>query len=237
MDILTSLAIVTLAGLIHASFQLSISVLTLLSGHAIGAKHARARVLGLTLSFVSGVAVMTTLLLSFTAFILVSLFGNNSPELLWSVACGLMIGVGVAVWLFYYRREKGTALWVPRGVAHYLSDRTKATKHTAESFSLGMMSVVGELLFVIAPLFVTALVLAQLDPVWQLLGIAIYVIVSILPLKTVWVLISGGRKISNIQKWREQNKYFLQFAAGAGLIILGIFTYVYKVLTDTIAGF
>lgn len=236
MDILTSLLVVAFAGLIHASFQLSISVLTLLSGHAIGAKHARSRVLGLTFSFVGGVTVMTLLLLSFIAFILVSMFGSDSPDLLWSVACGLTIGVGVAVWLFYYRREKGTALWVPRGIAHYLSDRTKATKHTAESFGLGMMSVVGELLFIIAPLFVAALVLSQLDPVWQLLGVAIYVIVSILPLKTVWMLISGGNKISDIQKWRESNKYFLQFVAGAGLIILGVFTYVCKVVTDVVIG-
>lgn len=59
MDIASSLAIVTLAALIHASFQVSVSVLTLLSGHSIGAKHSQARVLRLTFGYVVGVAVMT----------------------------------------------------------------------------------------------------------------------------------------------------------------------------------
>lgn len=236
MDILTSLAIIAFAGLIHGSFQLSVSVLTLLSGHAIGAKHAHRRVIGLTINFVSGAWVMTVLLLSFLALVLTSLFGVATPEVLWSIACGLTIGVGVAVWLFYYRREKGTALWIPRGIARFLSERTKATKQFAESFSLGMMSVVGELLFIIAPLFVTALVLTQLDPIWQLAGIGIYSVFSIVTLKTVWVLIGSGHKLSNIQKWRESNKYFLQFAAGGGLIILGVFTYVCKVVGDLAVG-
>lgn len=236
MDILSSLAIVTLAGLTHASFQLSVSVLTLLSGHAIGSKKSRSRTLSLTFSFISGAMVMTVLLLSLLAYILVSLFGSNSPDILWSIACGLMIGVGIAVWLFYYRREKGTALWIPRGIAAYLTDRTKATKHSAESFALGLTSILGELLFIIAPLFITALVLTQLDPIWQLAGIALYAIVASMPLKSVWISISSGHKLSDIQKWRESNKYFLQFAAGSGLIILGIFTYVVKVLGDTVIG-
>ena len=179
---------------------------------------------------------MTVLLLSLLAYILVSLFGSNSPDILWSIACGLMIGVGIAVWLFYYRREKGTALWIPRGIAAYLTDRTKATKHSAESFALGLTSILGELLFIIAPLFITALVLTQLGPIWQLAGIALYAIVASMPLKSVWISISSGHKLSDIQKWRESNKYFLQFAAGSGLIILGIFTYVVKVLGDTVIG-
>jgi len=237
MTILSSLAIVTLAALIHASFQLSISVLTLLSGHAIGAKHSTARVVKLTSSFVIGAGIMAVLLLAFIALVVQQTFGGDAPQLVWAVACGLMIGLGVAVWMFYYRREKGTALWIPRSVAHYLSDRTKATKVSAESFALGVMSVIAELLFIIAPLFLSALVIVQLPGTWQLVAIGIYGIVSILPLVSVWALISSGHKLSDIQKWRESNKSFLQFAAGSGLIILGLFTYVTKVLTDTLGGF
>lgn len=234
MDTLSSLAIVTLAALIHASFQLSISVLTLLSGHAIGAKHSKRRLLSLTSSFVAGAALMTVLLLSFLALVVLQLFGTLAPDVVWAIACGLMLGVGVAVWLFYYRKEKGTALWVPRGIARYLSDRTKATKQPAEAFALGLASVVGELLFIIAPLFIAALVLVQLDPAWQLIGIGLYGLVSVITLVSVWGLIGSGHKLSEIQKWRENNKYFLQFAAGSGLIILGIFTYVCTVIEGSI---
>ena len=226
MDIASSLAIVTLAALIHASFQLSVSVLTLLSGHAIGAKRSHGRVLRLTFGFVSGVGVMTLLVLSFISLVFLHLFGTHIPQIVWAIACGVLVGVGLAVWIFYYRREKGTALWVPRALARHLSDRSKATRNPAESFSLGLTSVISELLFIGAPMVMSALVLVQLSGEWQLIGIAIYSVISLLGLFGVWVAISSGHKLSAIQKWRESNKHFLQFAAGGALIVLGFFVYV-----------
>jgi len=233
MDIASSLAIVTLAALIHASFQLSVSVLTLLSGHAIGAKHSHARIMRLTFGFVSGAAVMTILALSFISLIFLHLFGNDAPQFVWAIACGLLIGVGLAVWFFYYRHEKGTTLWIPRSFARHLSDRSKATKNATESFSLGLTSVISELLFIAAPMIISALVLVQLPGHWQLVGIAIYSVVSLVTLFSVWVLIGSGHKLSSIQKWREDNKHFLQFAAGGALAVLGFFVYVCKILSDT----
>lgn len=237
MDIISSLAIVTLAALIHASFQLSVSVLTLLSSHAIGDSKKNRNVSRLTTGFVVGAGVMTVLLLSFLALVLLHVFGPQTPLLVWAVACGLMIGVGVAVWAFYYRRQKGTSLWVPRSVARYLSDRTKNTDDVAEAFGLGLMSVVGELLFIIAPLFISALVLIQLPGLWQLVGIGLYGLISLVTLLSAWVAIGSGHKLSTVQHWRESNKHFLQFAAGAGLIILGLFTYVCKIVADVNGGF
>ena len=64
MDTFTSLAIVGFAALIHASFQLSVSVLTLLSGHAIGAKKSHARLVRLTTSYTTGAGVMTLLIVT-----------------------------------------------------------------------------------------------------------------------------------------------------------------------------
>jgi hypothetical protein len=236
MDILGSLAVVALAGLLHASFQLSVSVLTLLSGHSLGAKRSQSKILRLTTGFVFGSGIMTLLLLSLAATIFVDIYDGDTPDIIWAMACGLTLGVAVSVWLFYYRREKGTSLWIPRGVANYLNARTKATKSSAESFTLGMMSVLGELLFVAAPLIISALVLVTLPQIWQLAGIGIYAVFSSLSLVVVWVLLGSGRKISQIQKWRENNKYFLQFAAGSGLVILGFYTYVTQVVAVAAGG-
>ena len=236
MNIANSLAIIALAALIHASFQLSVSVLTLLGGHAIGAKQSQAKVLRLTTSFVFGVGVMTMLLLSFVSVVLLDVFGGNAPQVVWAIACGLLLGVGVAVWLFYYRRTKGTSLWIPRPIASYLHERTKATRRSVEAFSLGLTSVLGELIFIIAPIAISALVLIHLPPLWQLAGIAIYSVISLLSLTIAWVLIGSGHKLSRIQEWREANKYFLQFAAGSGLVILGLYVYVVEVLSSTVGG-
>lgn len=230
---LHSFAIIIFAALIHASFQLSVSVLTLLSSHAIGSKTRTAKLLRLTNGFTFGVAVMTMLLLSFIALILQHSFADHIPTVAWAASCGLLLGLGIAVWAFYYRREKGTSLWIPRGVAHYISSRTKATKSSAEAFGLGLSSVFGELLFIIAPMIISALVLIQMEPIWQLAGIATYTAISLLSLLIVTSLIGSGRKISRIQRWREDNKRFLQFAAGSGLLILGFYLYVDQVLPIT----
>lgn len=227
---LSSFAVIAFAGLIHASFQLSISMLTLLSGHAIGRKASHAKVLRLSSAFSSGVAVMTVLMLSFIALLLQHSLPGEIPLLVWASACGLLVGVGVAIWAFYYRPQTGTSLWMPRSMARYISQRTKATKNSGEAFGLGLSSVASELLFIIGPLLVTGLVLITLEPVWQLVGIATYSFFSLLSLLIVNGLIGSGHRISRIQKWREANKRFLQFAAGAGLIVLGVYLYIDKVM-------
>jgi hypothetical protein len=230
MNIISSFAIIALSALIHASFQLSVSVLMLLGGHSIGAKQSHARLLRLTTSFIVGSGIMTMLLLSFTSLMIQDFFGFNTPEIVWSIACGLSVGVAISIWLFYYRNEKGTTIWVPRSIAAYLVERTKSTKSSGEAFGLGISSILGELLFIVAPISISALVIVQLSPMWQLLGLLIYVAISLLSLMIVWVLIGSGHTLGQIQKWRETNKYFLQFAAGAGLIILAFFVYVEAIL-------
>jgi hypothetical protein len=203
----------------------------LLSGHVIGAKRSQAKLLRLTTSFVIGAGIMTLLLLSFMSLVLLDFFWAETPQIIWAIACGLSVGVAVSIWLFYYRHEKGTTLWVPRCIASYLTERIKSTKLSAEAFGLGLSSVVGEILFIIAPLVMSALVLIQLPSLWQLVGIGIYTVVSMLSLIIVWVLIGSGHNLSRIQNWRETNKYFLQFAAGAGLIVLTFFVYVSEILS------
>ena len=234
---IASFAIIIFAALIHASFQLSVSMLTLLSGHAIGRRTKHSKLLRFTCSFLTGVGLMVLLLVSFGAFIGRHLFPDgNIPLLVWAASAGLLIGLGVAVWSFYYRHEKGTSLWLPRGIARYLADRTKATKSSAEAFGLGLSSGIGELIFTLAPMAIAILVLIQLEPMWQLVAIATYTFVSLLSLMIVYVLVGGGHKLSRIQKWREKNKRFLQFTAGAGLLILGFYVYVEKVIAITMAG-
>ena len=236
-DTFTSFAIILLAAAVHATFQLSISVLTLLSGHALGKKTAHHRLQRLVGGFIVGASVMTVLLLSFTAFVLNVFLPDSTPGYVWAISCGALAGVGISVWLFYYNnREYGTSLWIPRGFARYLNDRSKASKAAAETFGLGLTSIVAEVLFIFAPVVIASLVLIRLTPELQMAGIALYGLVSLLPLLLVSALISGGRKLSRIQQWRESNKRFLQFAAGSGLMVLGLYVYVEKIVVATVAA-
>lgn len=236
MDTLTSLTIVALAAFIHASFQLSVSVLTLLSGHALGAKKSYGRVMRMTASYVCGAAVMTLLLVSFVSLVVLHIFGTTVPLVAWAGVCGVALGFGVAVWLFYYRRGRpGTELWIPRSFALYLSQRSKKTQNSVEAFSLGLTGVVSELLFIIPSLFLTAFVLVNVSPVWQLVGLGLYALIATSGLVVVWALVGSGHSLSSIQRWRERNKIFLQFSSGSALMVLGFFVYVSQVVAS-VAG-
>jgi len=232
MDIIDAFIIIGVAALIHASFQLGVSMLTLLGSHTIGKNRSHAKLLRLTGSYLLGAGVMTALLLSTTSLVLLAIFESQDiPLLAWAITCGLLMGLGVAMWAFYYRKEQGTTLWLPRSLATYLAQRTKATHLSGEAFGLGLTGVFAELLFIIGPLAISALVLIQLPAAWQLAGVGFYTLISLLSLLIVAGLIGSGHRISQIQKWRETNKRFLQFIGGGGLMILGLYVYVEKVIT------
>lgn len=235
MEHASSLAIVTLAALIHASFQLSVSTLTLMSGHAIGKRTAKRKLRRLTASFMAGIAVTTVLLVSTTAYTASQLLQSATSPLAWSVVSGILFTLGVSVWLFYFpKNSKGTSLWLPRTMAEFLSKRSKKTHSSGEAFGLGLTSVIAEGLFLMGPIVAASLALLALPPAWQLGGLAVYVIVSMAALLIIGALISAGHGLGKIQKWRETNKKFLQFIAGGGLVILALYIYVEHAVTAAV---
>lgn len=228
-------AILLLSAAIHASFQLSISMMTLMSGHALGKKTAHTRVMRLMTGFIIGTMTMVALTISFIALLYENLVHNQMSVLGWSALAGLMMGVGVAVWAFYYRHHNvGTVLWLPRPFAKYLSERARKTTLSAEAFGLGLVSVIAELLFTIAPLVLVAMLLRELDAPLQLVGLIIYALVVSLPLIIIFIMVGSGRSLARVQRWRENNKRFLQFAAGSALVLLGGYLYVDFVLQQLI---
>jgi hypothetical protein len=237
MDYATPLSIIALAGLIHASFQAGVSMILLLNGHSLIAKHSSRRTLGLAASFSGGAFVMTMLIVSFIAFAATRMWPQGLPIWLWNITFSLLLGLGTVVWACYYRHNcDGTTLWLPRAMARFLSDRTKATHDGAEAFSLGLTAVLAEFLFVVPTAMAAALTMTLLPASWQGPGVLLYSLLASLGLGIVVVLLGGGHHIGTIQRWRESHKRFLQFVAGAGLIILGFFIYSNYVLMPVLNG-
>ena len=229
MDTPTALSVVALAALIHASFQLSVSMVTALSGHSRGRKLSGAKTLRLVGAFLCGVIVMTLLIVSFFGYVASGFYREMISTTAWLTVAALLASVGVIVWLTYYRANEGTSLWISRGFARFLQQRIAQTSLAAEAFSLGLVSVVSEIAFIAAPALAAAMALATLPFEWQLAGIALYTFVAALGIFVVTALIGSGHSLSRIQRWREQNKRFLQFAAGTGLIVLGFYLYASQV--------
>lgn len=220
--------VVAFAGLLHASFQLGVALLTLLSGHSLGSSRSFRKLMKLNLAYLFGASVVTVGLFAALSYFALLGIGSNI-QFAWLGLSLLNMVIGLSVMIFYYRRGKGTGLWIPQAMAHYLTDRTKQTSHSAEAFTLGAGSVLAETPFLIGPLSVAVLYTLSLGGAdMQFLSLLIYGLIGLAPLIIIVSLVGAGHKISTIQRWREDNKLFLQYCAGSGLVILGAFVFVDK---------
>lgn len=230
MNTLTALSIVALAALIHTSFQLGVSMVTLLSSHTGGKRLDGKHSLRMVGAFLGGTVVMTALLISSISYTTSALFRGNVPDFVWEFTAGALVAIGIAVWIFYYRRGDGTSLWLPRPLARLLHERIQVTTLSAEAFSLGLTSVLAEIIFLVVPVTAASLAILTLPTIWQLPAVIIYVVVASLSMIVVSALIGSGRKLTHIQEWRESNKRFLQFISGCGLLVLSGYIYVNEVV-------
>lgn len=236
MDTLTAFSIVALAALIHTSFQLGVSMITLLSSHAGGKRLKGGHTLRLVGAFLGGTIAMTLLLVSSMSYITAVLFGNSIPDVVWEFTAGALVIIGIAVWIFYYRRGDGTSLWLPRPLAQLLHERIQSTTLSAEAFSLGLTGVIAELIFLAVPVLAASLAIVTLPVVWQLPAVILYVVIASLGMIVVSVLIGSGHKLTHIQEWRESNKRFLQFIAGFGLLVLSGYIYVNEIVAAAVTA-
>ncbi len=226
LDMLGPYTLVILAGLfVHACFQLSLSMLTVIDSHAIGHGHKHSMILKLSVSYIIGALIATTGLVALATYFFHSLLPLDTNPFAWIIVCSLAVLVGWLTLLFYYRKTKGTQLWLSRRLVEALTTRAKHTRTLAGSLSFGLMMVVTELPFLIAPLALAGAVLGTLPPTERVIGVLAYALAAVVPLIIVTVLLGGGHKMSTIQRWREDNKQFLQWTSGITLILLGIYLF------------
>ena len=207
---------------VHACFQLSVSVLTLLSSHTIGRRLPNTRLLNLNFWYILGSIAMITLLQLGTIALLRSAISQNTA-LTTLITLSVVPLIALLMVLFYYRRGRGTQLWLPRPAAEYITTRAKRTKSSVEAFTLGAATAMTELPFIVAPLAIVAFVLEGFaSDKWLALSL-LYAIAACLPLIFVALYISSGHKISSVQRWRENAKDFLKWTSAAALILLTLY--------------
>lgn len=226
-----AITMVAFIAVLHASFQLGTSVLTLMTGHSLVRNKATKRVIMLNIGYIFGAIATTMMLLTIATTALYLWLPFEHMRTLWIILVILALLVSSAVMTHYYKRGKGTRLWIPRPFATYLTDRSKKTKNVVEAAALGIVSVLAELPFTAVLIMMTALVLVSTFVIdHYTIIIVLYSIVASLPLIAVTTAIATGHRLSQIQRWREASKIFLQYAAGAGLFAAALYALVYFVL-------
>ncbi len=229
MDMVIPFSEVFLAALTHATLQIGLGALLLLYHASLG-KHIRKKTRSIVSSYISGAGMLVFLLICSFAFMLDRYFEKAlyAEELL--IVVGMLIALAIAAWAIYYRRGKSTELWLPRTVARFISKRAKETNSNTEAFSLGVLTSLAEMPFTMVLILVAANSILDLAPMYQLLAVVLYTVVSILPLVIMRLMIRKGRTVVDIQRWRVKNKLFLRIITGVGFLILGMFVLAFEVV-------
>jgi hypothetical protein len=227
---LVNIVIVLFAACIHAMLQLGLGCVILLYHHGNSQRKVPRRTHTLVSSFIAGVGVMSLLVLAAIAFILSNSFNLYQAREFY-FATGLAIGVvAILIWGVYYRRKNTTELWLPRTIAKFINERAKEAKNPAEGFLLGAFSTFGELLFLLPVMMVAAAALLSLPEGWELVALAGYVAISILPLAFVRCFTYRLATVGEIQIFRNRHQRFIKAMSGLMFLIFAVFIIIFRVV-------
>ena len=229
MDMVIPFSEVFLAAIIHATLQLELGALLLLYHASLG-KHVRKKTKNLVDSYIAGIGMLVFLTVAATAFILSHIFGTElyAEEIL--IVVGMLVALAIAAWAFYYRRGKSTELWLPRTVARFIDKRAKETNSNTEAFSLGVLTSLAEMPWTMVLFVVAANSIIVLPSEYQLLAVAMYTIITIIPPVVLRIAIRKGQTVVDIQRWRVKHKSFMRVITGVGFLVLGFFIFAFEVL-------
>lgn len=229
MEMLIPFGEVFLAAAVHASLQLGLGSLLLLYHASLG-KHIKRRTKRLVNNYIAGVGGLVLLMLAGGCFLMDRCFGGALyPEEL-TVVVAMLVAVAILVWAFYYRHGRSTELWLPRSVARYINRRAKNTESNIEAFSLGALASLAEMPFTLILILVAANSILALPFDYQLLAVALYVAIVVLPMVVMRLAIRRGQTVADVQRWRVKHKNFFRVMTGIGFFVLAMFILAFEVL-------
>ncbi|MBQ6570748.1 hypothetical protein IJI02_00150 [Candidatus Saccharibacteria bacterium] len=212
---LAYLSEIFLSALILSSLQLDLGGFLVLY-HSTKAKFFSRKTRALATSYILGSLTMFFLLLSVGLFLYTFI-----PPLYLIIA---LVVVALAAWLLYYRKGRSTELWLPRPISRFLHARAEATSSSIEAFSLGLLTPLAELPFVLLPSLVAAQALLSLDNNLLVLGFTLlYLFIAILPLLVCRLFLRRGSSLVDVQRWRVRNRLFFRIFAGVLYLVLAFF--------------
>ena len=213
MSFFTSVGIIILATLIGASLQLTPGIFLIFYHYASG-KNSKKKANDLALSYIFG-----TLLYSVVMFLLLYAvyfsFFYTHPHLekglfMWIMA-GIFLVLSIISCFFYYRKGKGTELFISRGVSQKIFTRARNIESKKDAFILGLFSGTAELLFSF-PVYIIAVSAANnIDSISKIFFVFIFVLAPIVPVFTHFVMYRSGANLANIERRRVKNKAFIRF--------------------------
>jgi len=229
LTVFSTLGVIVLAAIAHASLQMNLGSLLLLYHESLG-KHIKKRTKFLVSNYIFGVVFLIITSLAATCYFILLVFNQQLSTICLVTIAIVLVTVTICIWLFYYRSGRSTELWLPKPVAKYITKRARQTDSNIEAFALGLLASFAETPFVIILFLVVADSLLRL-PLWQQIGMLFaYVAIATFPLFFLRLAVRHGRTVVEIQKWRLKNKNFLKILSGTLFMTLAVFLMGFRIL-------
>lgn len=235
MNVLTSLGILFLSLLILIFLMLTPGVFAIFLHYASG-KYSSKKVDSLCLFFILGVEALVAVIFISINFILqiLSLTGiaHKNNVLTWIIV-GIILALSCTTFLFYFRKGNGTKLFITRKTADNFILKAKLTKTRSDSFILGFIAGIPELIFTLPLYIIITVELAQisLTALPCPLIILLLIIGIIAPLIIVYGHFKSGNNLATIQRFRTKNKPFFRFFISLLYLLLAISIISFRIFT------
>ena len=233
MSVFVSLGIIIFSALICALLQLSLGTLLLLYHSSLG-RFVKKKTKSLASSFISGVCLMSFLFLATSTFLSFALFSSPLSKFLLSIYVGVLLALALITWFLYFRpgksKKESTELWLPKKISRFIDSRAKITNNNSEAFSLGLLTVFGELPFTFILFLLSGASLLELPENFEILALVFFSVLSVLPLIVLRLAIRKGKTVVEIQRFRVKNKFFFKTLIGFCFLILAAFIFSFELL-------
>lgn len=233
MSVLVSVGIIILSVLIMSFLSLPSGAYALFCHYVYG-KFSKKRASDLTFFFILGTEITASCMFLAT-YILVAVIFADLPrvttDIIAWVLVGITISLSVASLFFYYRRGKGTKLFIHRKIANSIIYHAKTAKTRSDAFTLGALCGTPELLFTLPLFIITSGEILRLSinhPANTFLTL-LYIIIPVFPLLITRWLFYRGHNLADIQRSRVHNKNFTRFILCVSYLLIAILIIYFRI--------
>ena len=237
MSVLTSLGILILA-LFACGFLRLVPSIFAIFYHYASAKNSRDNTLKLSSFFIVGHMIMAMVILFVIYFALYHFLLDNPTfdvnAFYWVIA-GILALLSLFLFCVYYRRGKGTQLFIGRKIAKSITTRARGAKKASDIFVLGMTSGVFELIFILPVYVVVILEIMNFkggNILYQPLLFFTFVIFSMSSVFAVRGQYYRKRKnLAEIHRAQVKNRTFYRFMLSVSFLLLAVFIVTFRIFS------
>ena len=231
MSVFTSLGIFIISGLIIASLKLIPGVFALFYHYASG-KYSAKKVSDLSIFFILGaesLPVLIFIILNLASRALLFTDVTLTENITIATIAGLLFALSISMFFFYFRRSRGTELFISRRTAKHFVKKASEVKTRSNAFSLGLISGLPELIFTL-PLYIILLIESSknLDVASSSATLLAFVLFIIAPLFLTYAYFRNGNNLANFERLRVRNKFFFRSFIASLYALLAILLIIFR---------